>query len=719
LGLVDAQVNLKKEQEKQLYEDGRIVMPYNPEALPFLRSLPGAKWDSGNKCWRCSTAPKDLPRLLEVVQKLGLQVPEELKTQRENGTQQSREALDRAKRVRTDGQPLYPFQPDGVEFLALHDRALLADDMGLGKTVQALVALPKDAPVIVVCPAAVKYNWQHEINLWRPDYRATIVSGKKGFRLPDNGEIVIVNYDILPAWLSPTEVVGKTSRGKDIKRAPLTADQRDKIERTYLIADEAHLVKNYKTQRAKKITELSRVTKATWFLTGTPLMNRPFDLFGVLTSGGMDPFGGFYGFLRAFNGSKGRWGGYEFGSPTSEAPEKLRRVMLRRLKSEVLTDLPPKNYQEIVVNGLSGSLVKEMDAAMLEWMGDNDVDEVDSVDVLPPFEVFSKLRAKLAESRIPAMVEIVEGYEESEVPVVVFSAHRSPIDYLANRDGWAAITGDTSSQDRQKIVVDFQAGRLKGVGLTIQAGGVGLTLTRAANALFVDLDWTPALNVQAEDRICRIGQRSSSITIQRLVSDHPLDKHVQKLLAQKIELIYKALDKKTTYRDKVIVDEIAPELVQETEEELMARIKNVADKVEKEFAQGKVQAIYEKGYTTWSEDRPEPELTLERKELLRNALSYMCSICDGAFKRDGEGFNKPDARIGHWLNATGLEEDNETGFRVAEMVLSKYHRQLKGEFCEIWKPCMEKRHNEKQSHFVQRVERVKNSMAEVMDGSDV
>jgi SNF2 family DNA or RNA helicase len=557
LGLVDA-----REQEKQLYEDGRIVMPYDQEALPFLRSLPGSKWDSDNKCWRCSTAPKDLPRLLEVAQKLGLQVPKELKTQRENGTQQSREALDRAKRVRIDGQPLYPFQPDGVEFLALHDRALLADDMGLGKTVQALVALPKDVPVIVVCPAAVKYNWQHEINLWRPDYKAAIVSGKKGFRLPDNGEIVIVNYDILPAWLSPTEVVGKTSRGKDIKRAPLTDDQRGKIERTYLIADEAHLVKNYKAQRAKKITELSQVTKATWLLTGTPLMNRPFDLFGVLTSGGMDPFGGFYGFLRAFNGSKGRWGGYEFGSPTSEAPERLRRVMLRRLKSEVLTDLPPKNYQEIVVDGLSGSLVKEMDAAMLEWMGDNDVDEVDTVDVLPSFETFSKLRAKLAESRIPAMVEIVEGYEESEVPVVVFSAHRSPIDYLANRDGWAVITGDTSSQDRQKVVVDFQAGRLKGIGLTIQAGGVGLTLTRAANALFVDLDWTPALNVQAEDRICRIGQRSSSITIQRLVSDHPLDRHVQKLLAQKIDLIYKALDKKTTYRDKVVADEVAPELVQ-------------------------------------------------------------------------------------------------------------------------------------------------------------
>jgi hypothetical protein len=91
-------------------------------------------------------------------------------------------------------------------------------------------------------------------------------------------------------------------------------------------------------------------------------------------------------------------------------------------------------------------------------------------------------------------------------------------------------------------------------------------------------------------------------------------------------------------------------------------------------------------WISMGEDRPEPELTLGRKELLRKALSYMCSICDGAFKRDGEGFNKPDARIGHWLNATGLEEDNETGFRVAEMVLSKYHRQLTGEFCEIWKP---------------------------------
>ena len=85
-------------------------------------------------------------------------------------------------------------------------------------------------------------------------------------------------------------------------------------------------------------------------------------------------------------------------------------------------------------------------------------------------------------------------------------------------------------------------------------------------------------------------------------------------------------------------------------------------------------------------DVPEPPLTLERKEMLRNALGYMCSICDGAETKDGKGFNKPDASIAHWLDQCGLLDEDDGPFRVLERILVRYRRQLKGEFEAIWKP---------------------------------
>ena len=259
---------------------------------------------------------------------------------------------------------------------------------------------------------------------------------------------------------------------------------------------------------------------------------------------------------------------------------------------------------------------------------------------------------------------------------------------MGERDGWATVTGSTPAEKRQSTVQAFQGGQLKGLALTIQAGGVGLTLTRASNVLFVDLDWTPAMNIQAEDRVCRIGQNANGILIQRMVSDHPLDLHIQEILKYKIKLAYKALDSKIGYKVKPVVkkDEIAPELVEETEGEMMARIKEAATEAERQIAISKVQKIYDRGYDSWAEDVPEPKLTGDRKSMLRGALSYMCSVCDGAREKDGMGFNKPDSHIGHWLNATGLEENDEMSFRVLERLLCKYRRQLKEDFGQIWRP---------------------------------
>jgi len=663
-------------QPKTLSENGVISMPYDRQAITMLRSLPGAKWDPNNKNWVCSVKTGDLPRVLEIADILQLSVPEALRQRCAEGTQESREALQRTFRKRIDGKELYDFQRTGVQFLALHERALLADDQGTGKTIQTLVALPNDSKVILICPAVVKYNWRNEISLWRSEYKVTILEGRNSFKLPEQGEIVILNYDILPAWLS----------------SDIPAETKVILKDTILVADEAHMVKNYKTARSQKITRLAKACKIVWFLTGTPLMTRPQDLYGVISAGNMNVLGGWDKFVSLFGGYKDKFG-WRFGMPSAEVPERMKRVMLRRLKSEVLKDLPPKTYKNIEVNNLGTAFYSKINSILSKIdPKEKDIDNLISkleITSLPSFEEFSQIRALLAEAKIPAMMELVESYEESGTPLIVFSAHKAPVLSLGERDGWGVITGETEAEKRTEIVQKFQNGDLKGIGLTIQAGGVGITLTRASDVLFVDMDWTPALNIQAEDRLHRIGQTSDNILVMRMNSSHPLDIRIQHLIEYKTKLMQKALDESFKFsppKARPLAQDI--KIIEETAEELAERMKAAESEVERNYALSRLQEIA--GREAAKVDGvPEPELTPNRKRLLRDALDYMVSVCDGAIEKDGMGFNRPDAFIGHWIFATGLREEDELAFRVLERILCRYRRQLKEEFEVIWKPELE------------------------------
>ena len=552
---------------KELTAEGELYFPFDRDALDLLRAFPPAPgkpvWDKERKCRHISLSAADRPRVLELCEKLGIKVHESLQKVPMNDAVKA--ALDRCR----DEESLFDFQVPGVSFLALREKALLGDDMGLGKTIQALVALDPKMGAFVVCPSAVKYNWADEIKKWRSDLTVEVLSGRDSFRWPEAGEVVISNFEILPKWLIPVKL-GELANGKPMMGAAIPeAHQGVSPKSVVLIVDEAHRVKNYRTQVHKKVKELARLCGKVWFLTGTPLMNRPTDLYGLLQAGHMDRevFGGWRGFVRCFNGSRTGWNGaYEWGDPTPEARERLRRVMLRRKKEDVLADLPSTVYHNIVVNNLSASLKKELDALNDEYA--YLLDE----GYLPPFEAMSKVRAALAKTRIPAMVEMVEDFEESEVPLVVFSAYKAPIEELGKREGWEIITGEVPAADRMETIRRFQNGELKGIGLTIAAGGIGITLTHASNVLFVDLDWTPALNAQAVDRVRRIGQTAGSIQISRMMSNHALDRRVHQLLAEKMDMIHKAVEKETEYQAKAPDPKATIEIKHETDEEYEERM---------------------------------------------------------------------------------------------------------------------------------------------------
>jgi len=272
-----------------------------------------------------------------------------------------------------------------------------------------------------------------------------------------------------------------------------------------------------------------------WLLTGTPLLNRPPELWNVLRAADLEnqAFGDFHKFMKLFHAYKSKFG-IKWGKPKPEVAECLKNAMLYRRREDVLPDLPTKIWRDIPVRlDREAWMICDELALKLESEGHSLDDMIESN---VAFEELSKVRAALARAKIPTLLKEIEIYEDSEEPLIVFSAHREPVDQLALRPGWAAITGDVSHSERTRIVEEFQAGRLKGLALTIQAGGVGITLTMAHQCIFVDLMWTPALNKQAEDRLCRIGQ-TRGVIVNRLIGNHELDRHVMDVLHKKQMLI--------------------------------------------------------------------------------------------------------------------------------------------------------------------------------------
>lgn len=454
---------------------------------------------------------------------------------------------------------LFPFQAEGVAWLRRNSRTLLGDDMGTGKTVQALCALPPSpsVPVLVVCPAVAKGVWEREAAVWRPKYRVTVLSGKGAFLWPKHGEIVVVNYDILPDSLPQPPVPNlRLVEGAEIVKL------RERLKaggyNLHVIADEAHYVKNPGADRTGRFRVLSGLADTVWLLTGTPLVNKPPDLYHVFESGQMalPCFGDFTAYhsmfetieLQAKQGRfKRKYTKWVRPHYPDDLARRLRRVSLKRRRYDVLKQLPEKRWKTIPVAVTERAATLKADAifAELQVMGfDWDAARANASyfrQSPATFAAISEAAAALAAAKIPAMLATVEEFEEEEEPLVVFSAHRAPIDLLGGRPGWAAITGDTSHSKRSEHVEAFQQGHLKGIACTIQAGGVAITLTRASNALFVDRAWNPSENEQAEDRLHRIGQ-INPVVIMDLVAEHPFDQHVNRVLTSKKQITNATID---------------------------------------------------------------------------------------------------------------------------------------------------------------------------------
>lgn len=536
------------------------------------------------------------------------------------------------------------------------DQLYVTDDFIVThNTIQALGlinATPEIQKILVICPASVKINWRREAEKWL--VRLTRIALGDGKVCDTKADMLIINFDVAHRW------------EKELRA--ITWD--------LMIIDECHRLKSRDARRTKFILgytprtkkgedESKRVdpipAKRALLLTGTPIVNRPIEAWNIVHYLDSVNWRSFWGYAKRYAGAfESKWG-WQMGGAThlDELQEKLRStIMVRRLKSEVLAELPPKRRQIITLpaDQFAGLIDNEQEtmarfADQAEAI-ETERDLADALDDRPAYDAavlklrdmrrvefteMARLAHETALAKVPHVVEHVQELLDSVGKVVVFAHHADVISQLM--EGFAEynpvkLTGEMSITQRQQSIDAFQKGAARVFVGSIQAAGVGITLTAASNVVFAELDWVPGNMQQAEDRLHRIGQHDS-VNVQHIVVDRSIDARRAKTLLEKQAIIDKALD-----------DPIAKEMIVIEPER-----KRPAD----------------------------PTLTPERVKAAQQALRFLALMDqDYALDQNGIGFNGGDTGFGHRLAELAVLTPRQAlaGIRMVK----KYHRQLAGRF---------------------------------------
>jgi SWI/SNF-related matrix-associated actin-dependent regulator of chromatin subfamily A-like protein 1 len=430
------------------------------------------------------------------------------------------------------GGELRPFQRAGVAYALRARRAFLADEQGLGKTVQALAALEEDGafPAVVICPASLKLNWERESRSWLPHRSVAVVSGT-GTVAPV-ADITIVNYDIVHAH-----------RARLALRRPGA-----------LVLDESHYVKNPRAKRTQAVRRLAQSLAPEALrlaLTGTPVMNHAEELIAQLRIiGRLEDFGSGARFARRFQG---------IGSEERIHWHLRRSCFVRRAKADVLPQLPAKRHVAVPV-----ALDNERDYRLAEedviaWLREQPLDlrelesKVAAALRAERLAQLNALRRLASRGKGNAAMAWVEDFLASDEPLVVFAGHREIQDRLVGRFPAALhLLGRDSIGAREAAVHGFQAGESQLLVCATRVAGQGITLTRASNVAFLDLEWTPAMHDQAEDRCHRIGQHDA-VTAWYLLAAQTIDETMLELIERKRRVVDAVTDGRSQV-DEAVVD---------------------------------------------------------------------------------------------------------------------------------------------------------------------
>uniref|UniRef100_A0A667YDG0 SWI/SNF-related matrix-associated actin-dependent regulator of chromatin subfamily A-like protein 1 n=1 Tax=Myripristis murdjan TaxID=586833 RepID=A0A667YDG0_9TELE len=434
---------------------------------------------------------------------------------------------------------LMPFQREGVNFAVFKEgRLLLADDMGLGKTVQAICIAAyyrKEWPLLVVAPSSVRFTWAEAFRRWlpsvSPDSINVVVKAKDNMR---SGLVNIISYDLL----------GRMD--KQQLASPFNV----------LIMDESHFLKNIKTARCKAALPLLKAARRVILLSGTPAMSRPSELYTQILAVRPTLFPRFHEFgLRYCDAKQLTWGwDYSGSSNLGELKLLLEEcLMLRRLKSDVLSQLPSKQRKVVTVtiDGVNARIKAALSVAAKELAkGHNNK--------MREKEVLLIYYSHTAEAKTQAIMEyITDMLECGREKFLVFAHHKLVLDHITNELGnknisYIRIDGATPSAERQQLCDKFQHSTRSCVAvLSITAANMGLTLHSADLVVFAELFWNPGVLIQAEDRVHRIGQ-TSNVDIHYLVAKGTADDYLWPMIQDKMNVLEQVGLSESNLSDKAV-----------------------------------------------------------------------------------------------------------------------------------------------------------------------
>ena len=412
---------------------------------------------------------------------------------------------------------LMSFQQEGLGFLLQHDRCLLADEMGLGKTVQALswLASTGSFPALVIPPAHLTRNWQEEatrfLRLNGQPPRVHVIRGLKPYDLPP-ADVYIMHYLLLRGW-------------KEVLPAlPFRA----------VIFDEIQELRHTGTEKYSAASLLSESCEKVIGLSGTPIYNKGGEIWNVINI--LD-----FHFLGDWDSFSREWC-YGYGNAVVVKPDllgaylKREGLMLRRTKQEVLKELPPKRrlVQELDWNDkVYAKLMEPILPQLMRWKTDGTLTA--SSRAMLEESISQRARQATGVAKAPYVCQFVRALLEGGEQVLLFAHHHEVMDiYKKELHAFSPgfITGRETSAMKVKAVERFMTGKTDVLCISLRAAS-GLNLQRATCVVFGELDWSPAVHSQAEDRAHRIGQEDSLLCYY-LVAPQGSDASMQEALGLKV-----------------------------------------------------------------------------------------------------------------------------------------------------------------------------------------
>lgn len=657
---------------------------YESDCPPQLNKHPkaaGFKWDPKARLW-WSTDSDDAFKLAQYGDET---VRARLDTEigkRAAIREASRAAHSDIEIPRPLGLDYMPFQKAGIQFsrMVLHEMGrhgvLIADEMGLGKTIQALGIIncdPSIKRVLVICPASLKLNWLTEAAKWLTrGFKLACLATKKPryseWNYATPGETLfynfcVVNYDLLRQF-----------------HGDLRKQKWDLV-----IIDEVHYAKDPDAIRSREIYGYKKRGQPTIepipcekvvCLTGTPIVNRPKEIWPIVNYCDPALFGSKHSFLTRYCGAtQGRFGWNDDGATNlEELQDKLRtNMMVRRLKEQVLTDLPAKQRQviELPVGNLGKFVTAEMEAAkrneeqteelrlaVERAKASEDPEEFKAaVEALKAgttaaFAEIAILRHQTALAKLPMVIEHVKSALEDGRKLIIFAYHRDVMAELEKTFPNCAVIhgGVATGEARQQAVQRFQNDPSCKVFIgSVVAAAEGITLTAASHVIFAELDWRPGKLCQAEDRAHRIGQ-VCSVLVQHLVLEGSIDAHMARTIIEKQRVIERAMDKGYDVEDPDIPP-VASEVSGASVPPVPGRDSNFGAAT---------------SGTSFREVADEASLMhVDAIEAIHECVRLLAGFdTDHAIERNSVGFNKLDVRLGHELAA-------EEGLTAKQAVLGK------------------------------------------------